>query len=133
MTNSGNSTILVEEADGTTNAYNSTNWDTVPTTSDALVLGVKDLSDHNIQNADDTTSSLYRRFKPGTSTPGGEGPNVEFEYILQSDTIDNNNFTNYDIDVNKSTITGLQPNEVYRFAIVSVSYTHLTLPTNREV
>ena len=118
MTNSGNSTVLVEEADGTTNAYNSTNWDTVPSTSDALVLDVKNLSDHNIQNADDTTSSLYRRFKPGTSTPGGEGPNIEFEYTLQNEVIDNNHFATYDIDVNKSTVTGLQPNEMYRFGVV---------------
>jgi hypothetical protein len=107
--------------------YNTSNWDQIPMDAEAVVLGVPGYSSKNLTAADLTDYPLYRRFKPNSSICGGEGPNIEFEYVLTENVIDTYykrvssspiEYKPERTDKNSRTLSGLQPNEVYRFGIV---------------
>jgi len=108
--------------DGSYLSLSDTNWDNrtvFPLDADATVRNVSRLSTSNIYNKDLSTHSLYRRFQINSTTEGGSGPNIYYEFVNAYDNIDSSGTTKgYDINPSKQDVKGLQPNEVYRFGIV---------------
>jgi hypothetical protein len=75
----GGTSFDIYNSDGTSNSYNTGNWDTIPEEHDAI--NPYNQQDPDV-NADWATADQYK-YAPGQSYLGGEGPNVSYKFVTQ--------------------------------------------------